>query len=68
MEVLRQQVGAVVDTISAAKAWSRVVVAYEPVWAIGTGHTATAEEVCVCVLTAVLLWRLAGAEAGLADC
>lgn len=49
MEVLRQQVGAVVDTISAAKAWSRVVVAYEPVWAIGTGHTATAEEVCVCV-------------------
>jgi triosephosphate isomerase len=24
--------------------WSRVVVAYEPVWAIGTGKTATADD------------------------
>lgn len=28
----------------AADQWSRVVVAYEPVWAIGTGKTATAED------------------------
>ncbi|MCM0613279.1 triose-phosphate isomerase [Marinobacter sediminum] len=28
----------------AADQWSRIVVAYEPVWAIGTGKTATAED------------------------
>jgi triosephosphate isomerase len=36
----------------AVKDWSRVVLAYEPVWAIGTGKTASpdqAEEACAFV-------------------
>jgi len=37
-EVLRRQIGAFVEAVAAA---SRFMVAYEPVWAIGTGETAT---------------------------
>lgn len=44
----------------AAAQWSRVVVAYEPVWAIGTGQTATAED-AQCMHRAI---RQALAEAG----
>lgn len=28
------------------KDWSNVILAYEPVWAIGTGKTATPQQVC----------------------
>jgi len=38
MEVCYQQLTAIANNVSD---WSRVVLAYEPVWAIGTGKTAT---------------------------
>merc|ERR1719285_1191872 len=38
MEVCFQQLSAIAANVSD---WSRVVLAYEPVWAIGTGKTAT---------------------------
>ncbi len=41
--IVASQVRQGLSTVSSDQ-WSRVVVAYEPVWAIGTGKTATAED------------------------
>lgn len=42
-EVVREQIGEVVYNLSSEQ-FEKLVIAYEPVWAIGTGKTATADQ------------------------
>ncbi len=62
-QVVERQVRAGLAGLTGAD-WDKLVIAYEPVWAIGTGKTATtaqAQEVHACIRR--LLGELAGAEA-----
>jgi triosephosphate isomerase (TIM) len=62
MTVVHRQLDAAFDGIAAA-AMDRCVVAYEPVWAIGTGRTATPEQAqLVCHAVRVRLARLFDGE------
>ncbi len=62
--VVEQQLMAVVEK-AGVEAFAKAVLAYEPVWAIGTGRTATPEQAQE--VHATLRGRLAQLDAGVAD-
>lgn len=63
-DVVARQMDAVVSRCGVASL-ARAVVAYEPVWAIGTGRTATPEQAQE--VHALIRRRVAGADSGVAD-
>jgi len=65
LEVVRSQLEPVLALLSAAD-WMRVVIAYEPVWAIGTGVTATPQQAQE-TQHAIRAWLRTSAPTGVAD-
>ncbi len=63
-QVVGRQLDAVLDALSVEQL-GRIVVAYEPVWAIGTGKTATSEQAQA--VHAFLRARVAARDAGVAQ-
>jgi triosephosphate isomerase len=62
-EKVTRQVQAGLAKVSAAQV-AGIVIAYEPIWAIGTGRTASAEDAqAVCSLVRATVARVAGSEA-----
>lgn len=62
-DYVRRQVRADVDGVSAGDLL-RGVIAYEPIWAIGTGRTASSEDAqAVCAVVRSVVGSVAGAEA-----
>ena len=64
MEVVSRQIQVVIDAIDASEV-AKLIVAYEPVWAIGTGLTATPEQAqeVHCAIRA----QIRGADEGVAE-
>jgi triosephosphate isomerase (TIM) len=48
MDVLIRQLSALKAALTEAE-WAKIVIAYEPVWAIGTGKVATPDQAQVCI-------------------
>ncbi len=62
MELVAMQVKAALSGVSADKV-RKCVIAYEPIWAIGTGKTATAQQAAeVCTLIRTTIRHLYGAR------